>query len=65
MPAQIVSIIAMGSTSDGVVSHWTGSSITPHDRSTPLMNPVRSNSQRHDSPMAMLPLTAGTKYSAR
>ena len=29
------------------------------------MNPLRSNSQRHDSPIAIEPLTAGTKYSAR
>ena len=29
------------------------------------MNPLRSNSQRHDRPIAMEPLTAGTKYSAR
>ena len=29
------------------------------------MNPLRSNSQRQERPMAMLPLTAGTKYSAR
>ena len=29
------------------------------------MNPFRSNSQRQARPMAMLPLTAGTKYSAR
>ena len=29
------------------------------------MNPFRSNSQRQAMPMAMLPLTAGTKYSAR
>ncbi len=31
----------------------------------PLTKPVRSNSQRHDSPMAIEPATAGTKYSAR
>ena len=29
------------------------------------MNPFRSNSQRHDRPIAIEPLTAGTKYSAR
>ena len=29
------------------------------------MSPLRSNSQRHESPIAMVPLTAGTKYSAR
>ena len=29
------------------------------------MNPLRSNSQRQARPMAMLPLTAGTKYRAR
>ena len=29
------------------------------------MKPFRSNSQRQARPMAMLPLTAGTKYSAR
>ena len=39
--------------------------IRPATSSMLLMNPFRSNSQRHDSPMAMLPLTAGTKYSAR
>ena len=29
------------------------------------MKPLRSNSQVQARPMAMLPLTAGTKYSAR
>jgi hypothetical protein len=61
MPAQIVSSMAIGRTSDGVVSHWMGSSMRPHDRSCPLMNPVRSKSQRHESPIAIEPLTAGTK----
>ena len=61
MPAQIVRSIAIGSTSEGVASHWIGSEMTPHDWRTELMNPLRSNSQRHDSPIAIEPLTAGTK----
>ena len=65
MPAQIVSIIASGRTSEGVASHWIGSWMTPHDTRTELMNPLRSNSQRQVSPIAIEPLTAGTKYSAR
>ena len=46
----------------GVASHWIGSwMISPSDWSTLLMNPLRSNSQRQARPIAMLPLTAGTK----
>jgi hypothetical protein len=37
----------------------------PNVSSTLLMSPLRSKSQRHDNPIAMLPLTAGTKYRAR
>ena len=39
--------------------------MTPIVCSTLLMKPLRSNSQRQERPMAMLPLIAGTKYSAR
>ena len=60
-----MSIIAIGRTSAGVASHWIGSSMMPDDCRTLLMIPLRSNSQRQERPMAMLPLTAGTKYRAR
>ncbi len=57
--------MAIGRTSEGVASHWIGTVITPHDWSRLLIRPFRSNSHFQASPMAMLPLTAGTKYSAR